>query len=162
VYGLNVLRADDDGGRWIGNWQIKACLKCAASRLGLFVKRQGAKGDMSEMGRLGATGMSLGTYAERIRLMHAGGTPYTGGQFRKFMGRVNTPQGAKSIVHDSEVAPAGTRFEFELRMPFVKITTEDIARVFAAAQVVGLGSARSMECGHFKIDQLEVIDDKKK
>ena len=158
-YGVNCLRHDDDGACWLGNWQIKACLKQAASRLGIFKKAIGTKGDMAEMGRAEAFGISAGSHRERIRIMNPDGSPYMGNQFEKFMGRVNTPQGAKSIVHDSETAPAGCQFEFEFRMPGKLVTEEQLVSVFSAAMVCGLGSAKAMERGKFRIDRLELFGD---
>ena len=78
------------------------------------------------------------------------------------MGRVHSPSGAKSIVHDSEVVPAGYRFAFELRVPRERLTEDQIAQVCACMQVVGLGSARSMERGKFRVDQLTITDAKPK
>lgn len=155
-YGLNCLRHDDDGCCWLGNWQIKACMKQAASRLGLFQKTKGSKGDMAEMGRVHATGVSRGTRPERIRIMGPDGQPYMGRQYQKFMGRVGTPKGQMSIVHDSEIAPPGCRIEFEFRMPGKLLTEDQLVSAFSAAQVCGLGSVKALECGKFRIDKLEV------
>lgn len=158
-YGVNVQRhCVGDGCCWLGDFQIKACLKQAASRIGFFKKKIGSKGDMAEMGRVRAAGISLGGEPEEIRLIGPDGKPYRGGLFEKFMGRVNTPQGAKSIVHDSEIAPPGCRFTFELRVAKGRFTKDIIAQMFAAAQQLGLGSARSMERGKFKVEKLEIMD----
>jgi len=155
-YGVNALRRDPDACAWLGDWQIKACLKCAASRIGLFVKTKGSKGDLAELGQVRAYGISKGLFPNHIRLITEDGKPYLARAFRRFMGRVNTPQGAKSIVHDSEFAPPGCRLAFEFRFPPGKLTEENIVAIMACAQQVGLGSAKSLECGKFRIDRLVV------
>lgn len=161
-YGVNVLRHDPaDGCCWLGDWQLKAALKQSASRIGLFVAKRGTKGDLAEMGRVRAAGISLGGDPRLIRLMSADGTPYLGGRFEKFMGRVRTPQGEKSIVHDSEIAPAGCRFSFELRTPRERFSEEQIATICACLQVVGVGSAKALERGKIRIDRLEIVGAKK-
>ena len=150
VYGINVIRHDEFA-PWLGNWQVKACLKAAASRVGLFVKKRGSKGDMAEMGRVEAHGLSLlGDHPERIHIIG----PAT--RFEKFMGRVNTPQGSKSIVHWSEVMPAGSEFAFELRVGSLQIKGDDLTKTFAVAQNIGLGSCKAMERGKFRVDRLEI------
>jgi hypothetical protein len=164
VYGVNVIRRDETG-PWLGNWMAKAALKAASSRLGLFRTKGkiGAKGDMAEMGRVIGTGKSAGPTPtpERIYLYRAdGGKVET--VYKTFMGRVNTPQGAKSIVHHSEVAPPGTRFAFELRVPFDRLTEQDLMRVFAYVGQIGLGSAKALERGKFKVLSLDIEEDRKR
>ena len=156
-YGVNMIRHDDDGCCWLANWQVKACLKQTASRLGYFMSMRGSKGNMSELGQVRSWGISAGADPQRIRLLNPDGTPYVGNVFAKFMGRVNTPMGEKSIVHDSEVAPSGTRFELQFRMPSSTLTEDQIASIFAAARVVGLGSAKALERGKFEIDELNIV-----
>jgi len=39
VYGINVLRRTQHGA-WIGDWMVKACIKAATSRLGIFVSQR--------------------------------------------------------------------------------------------------------------------------
>jgi len=162
-YAVNVLRHDPvDQCCFLGNWQAKAGLKQAASRLGLFVAKRGTKGDLAEMARVRAAGISLGKDPSRIRILNPDGSPYVGGVFEKFMGRVNTPSGKMSIVHDTEIVPPGRRFSFELRVPRDRLTEGQIASIFAALQEIGLGSARSLERGKFRIDTLTITDTKPK
>jgi hypothetical protein len=149
VYGINVLRHDDHG-VWLGNWMIKACLKSAASRNGLFQKKRGSKGDLSEMGRVHAHGISLHELPERVYVK----TDST--RFEKFMGRVMTPQGSKSIVHWSEVIPAGATFEFEFRFAGSKISEDEIVALFAVAGNIGIGSVKALERGKFRIDNMRL------
>lgn len=156
TYGITVIRRDA-AGPWIGDWMVKACLKAAASRLGLFVSKRGSKGDMAEMGRVQAVGDSLMTVErpERIHLCGADGSPAQT-YFQEFKGRVQTPQGAMSIVGNKECAPPGSRFSFEFRFYDGKLTPADVANMFAAAQNIGLGSAKAFERGKFAVENLEV------
>lgn len=160
-YGLNVLRHDDFG-PWIGDWQLKAALKQGASRVGLFVSKRGSKGDMAEMGKISAHGISLHGPDFRIHLMDESGEAPAATIYQKFLGRVNTPTGAKSIVNDAECAPAGTRFEFRFQWYDGKLTEKDIVAIFAALPVIGVGSVKSLERGKFDIERLEVKEKKAK
>ena len=136
-------------------------MKQAASRIGLFMAKKGTKGDLAEMGRIRAIGISLGSNPSMIRVVNEDGSLYVGRTFEKFMGRVRGPAGAKSIVHDSEVVPAGCRFAFELRVPRDRFTEEQIASIFACMQVIGVGSAKALERGKFKVNQVEISDAKR-
>lgn len=159
VYGINVVRRDEHG-PWLGNWMVKACLKAAASRTGLFIKKKGSKGDLSEMGRVLANGASLRNVLKPERIYPFGGdTPLAGvlaTRYEKFMGRVSTSQGSKSIVHWSEVIPAGANFEFEFRFGGDRATQEEIVGLFAIAGNIGLGSVKALERGKFQIDTLRL------
>ncbi len=159
VYGINIVRRDKYG-PWLGNWMIKACLKAAASRIGLFKKKLGTKGDLAEMGRAMAYGDSLRNqkrpdqiYVYDPRISITSKTPVDT-HYEKFMGRVTTPQGSKSIVHWSEVIPAGAKFDFEYRFGSTRFTKDDVVGVFALAQNIGLGSVKAMERGKFQIDKM--------
>lgn len=156
TYGINVLRRDGDDCAWIGDWQLKAALKCAASRLGIFVAKRGSKGDIAEVGRVSATGQSLDGDRAHIRILTTDGSPFREHLYTNLMGRVSTPQGAKSITYDAEYAPAGCRFSWELRIPNDKFSEEDIVNIFAMLGQVGVGSARALEHGKFRIDKLIV------
>jgi hypothetical protein len=154
-YGLNVLRHSDYG-PWIGDWQIKACLKQAASRVGLFVSKRGTKGDIAEMGKVSAYGISLHGPEFHIYLMDAEADQPAKTDYGKFFGSVTTPSGRKSIVNDAEIAPIGSRFSFRLQWYDAKLTEKDIVSIFAALPVIGLGSAKSLERGKFDIESLEI------
>jgi hypothetical protein len=172
-YGLNVLRHSAFG-PWVGDWQIKAALKQAASRVGLFVAKRGTKGDIAEMGKISAHGISLHgpefqihliaaeseTAAETDHIEFHGRTPSPNKpaetEYQKFLGRVNTPSGAKSIVNDAECCPAGSRFSFCFQWYDAKLTEADIVSVFAALPIIGLGSAKSLERGKFDIETLDI------
>jgi hypothetical protein len=157
TYGITVIRRDLSG-PWLGDWMVKACLKAAASRLGLFAAKRGTKGDVAEMGRVHALGISRTTldHPERIHLYDEGGNPAKT-YFKTFKGRVSTPNGSVSIVSDKECVPPGTRFKFEFRCYDGKLTPDDLANIFAAAMNIGLGSAKAFECGKFRVDEL-VLD----
>lgn len=156
VYSVNIIRSDDNG-PWIGCWQIKACLKCACSRLGVFQKKRGTKGDMSELGKVTAFGASEISHApvDRIYLYNENGEPVKT-KFKKFMGSVSTPKGKTSICHDSETAPPGTKFAFCLQVPPEKFSLETIKKIMAFIGQIGLGSVKALERGKFKIEYVDV------
>ena len=152
-YGINVIRRDGNG-PYLGDWMIKACAKAAASRLGIFQDKRGSKGDMAEMGKVSACGISLRGRPERIYLIDAEQDVPARTYFQKIMGRVQSPQGSKSIVNDSEHAPAGTRFAFQLQFYPGRIKKEDVPDIFASMMIIGLGSAKAFERGKFSIQKL--------
>lgn len=155
-YNICIIRRSEFG-PWLGDWMVKACLKAAASRVGLYVAKKGAKGDIAEMGSVEAIGSSLAEadFPQRIHLVDPADQP-AATYFQEFRGRISTPQGSLSIVNHKEVAPAGTRFSFSFRWFNSRIKENDIANVFAAAMNIGLGSAKSFEFGKFEINDLVV------
>ena len=156
-YGLNTLRHSAFG-PWLGDWQIKAALKQAASRVGLFAAKRGTKGDVAELGMVTAHGISLHGPEFQVHLIepaeNGNGPAQT--EYQKFMGRVNTPSGAKSIVNDAETCVIGSRFSFRFQWFDAKLTEKDMLSIFAAMPVVGLGSAKSLERGKYDIESLEI------
>ena len=160
-YGLNVLRHSAFG-PWVGDWQIKAALKQAASRVGLFVSERGSKGCIAEMGKVSAQGISLHGPEFQIHLIDPESEAPAQTEYQKFMGRVNTPSGAKSIVNDAETCPAGSRFSFRFQWYDAKLTEKHMVQIFAAMPVIGLGSAKSLERGKFDIESLDIDMPKRK
>lgn len=156
TYGVCVIRRDV-AGPWIGDWMVKANLKAAASRLGLFASKRGTKGDVAEMGNVRAVDVSLLTpeRPERIHLVDATGKPVET-YFQEFKGRVNTPSGSVSIVSHRECVAPEARFAFEFRCYAGKLTEDDLANIFASSQIIGLGSAKAFERGKFVISKLEI------
>lgn len=159
-YGVNVIRRDEHG-PWLGTWMIKACIKCAASRMGIFVAKRGSKGDMAETGQLLAAGMSAQSEArDRVHLYTPGKEPmFT--SFKEFMGSVSTPSGRHSIKHHSEIAPVGSRFAFTFRFPTAKVNVNDVKMILSVIGEIGLGSVKALERGKFKILSAEVNEPKK-
>lgn len=163
VYGINVIRRDSFG-PWLGSWMAKACLKAAASRIGLFAQKRGTKGDMAEMGEIVPHGPSIWTgdatdnerYGpmQRIHMLARDSDNAVTTYYKEFKGSVSTPKGRQSIVNTAECAPPGTRFAFEFRYAEDKVKEEDIADIFACAMNIGLGSCKSFECGKFIIRSL--------
>ncbi len=157
---VNLIRRDEYGS-YLGDWMLKANLKAAASRVGLFVAVKGVKGDMAEMGRVRATGTSAvdlpGSYnLNRIYLRDAKGKPVKT-EMDYLRGRVNTPSGPNSIITLAETCPPGAHVSFEFRFfDGAKVSDDDIADIFAAAMNIGWGSAKSWECGKFRIEKLTV------
>jgi hypothetical protein len=160
-YGLNVLRHSAFG-PWVGDFQLKAAIKQAASRVGLFVSKRGTKGDVAEMGRVTAHGISLHGPEFQVHLIDSDKDGPAVTEYGKFYGSVNTPSGRKSIVNDAEVAPIGSRFSFRFQWYDGKLTEKDIVSIFAAMPVVGLGSAKSLERGKYDIETLDIEMSKKK
>jgi hypothetical protein len=154
-YGLNVLRRDEHG-PWLGDWMLKAAIKVAASRVGLFQAKRGSKGDMAEMGKVSAWGISAVGPDNQIYLRDESGENPAQTYYEKFMGRVNTPAGAKSIVNDAECAATGSRFEFRFQWYDGKLTENDMVKIFAALPVIGVGSAKALERGKFEIEELTI------
>lgn len=150
-YGVNCYRRDEKGRPWIGNWMIKANLKQAASRIGIFMSKIGTKGDMSEGGRVWAVGPSLidPSHPERIYVVDSkGGIAKT--YFRQFMGRVHSPNGDVSIMHHSECITEGYKFYFEFRYLGKRPSNQELQDMLAMSMQCGLGSVRSLEMGKFK------------
>ena len=157
VYGVNAVRRTELG-PFLGNWMVKACFKQAASRLDIFRQLRGSKGDFSEAGQVVAVGMSLldHDHPEQIYLLSPSGNLPAPTYWSEFMGRVSTPHGAKSIIHHSECVAPGTRFAWEMRFLSSRVNEDDVRDVLALMMVVGLGSARSLERGKFRIEKAEV------
>lgn len=151
TYGVHVIRRTERG-PFLLSHMVQACIKQAASRLKLTIEYRGAKGNIGEAGRVFASGVSLvdKDRPERIYLIAPDGSP-AATYWKDFRGRVNTPQGAKSIIHHSECAPPETRFEFEFRFLLGEMTSDDIADMVAMAMNQGIGSARSLGCGRFRM-----------
>jgi hypothetical protein len=155
TYGVNVIRRTSVG-PYLGNWMIHACLKQAASRLKIFTEFRGAKGNFAEAGRVVPVGASKRDEApDHIYLVDANGKPART-YWEEFKGRVQTPHGNKSVVHHTECAPAGTRFEFEFRFLMGDLSETDVADFLALAMIVGLGSVKSLGCGKFRILSAEI------
>lgn len=150
TYGLTGFRHSERGA-WIGNWQIKAMLKQAATRTNLFVVKRGSKGDLAELGEVVAAGASLmeKDYVERVHLYGPDDRPAVT-YWTKFKGRISGPSGYASIVTDKEAVPRGTRFRFALRYGDKKISESDILDLVAVAQNLGIGSAKAYERGKFQ------------
>lgn len=155
VYGLRALRRTEHG-PYIGDWMIKAAIKQAASRLDIFKTIRGTKGNFAEAGRVRAWKDSLQDEANPNLVYLRNGVGAAKTFHKEFMGRVQTPQGAVSIIHQSECVEPGSRFAFEFRFPKGKLKQEDVRDVLAMMMIVGIGSARSLERGKFRITNADV------
>lgn len=155
TYGISVIRRDAIG-PWLGSWMPKACLKVAATSIRVFSDKLGSKRDVAELGRIEAHGISrlCPEHSERIYLIGPDDRPART-YFERFSGRVATPKGSKSIQHDSEVAPEGTRAEFEFRFGADRLTEDDVIDMFSCAMTIGLGSVKAEDRGKFKITKLD-------
>jgi hypothetical protein len=155
VYQVTVLRRSKHGPHVLEH-MVKAMIKQAATRLDLFNKKRGSKGDVAELGTVYAYGESLQDPARpwQIHLLDDQGNQAVT-RYEKISGSVQTPQGRKSIQHHTEVAPEGTCFSFELRWPARKLLKGDMMDIIAAATQVGLGSCQSLGYGRFEVLDLD-------
>jgi hypothetical protein len=158
LYGLRAIRKDEEGWPYLGDWMIKAAIKVATSRLFIFQQLLGSKGGFAEAGRV--RGWQYSAHKEHPNFVYlcnqtADGPAHT--YFKEFMGRVTTAKGPMSIVHQSECVPPGSRFAFEFRFMTAKDLKQDhIESMLALLMIVGVGSARSLECGKFRIEKAEI------
>jgi hypothetical protein len=157
VYGVRAVRRTTLG-PYLGPWMIKACLKVAASRLGIFMELKGTKGNLAEAGRVRAWKYSLQDpeNPELIYVRNSADEMPCHTYHKEFMGRVQTPTGPVSIIHQSECIAPGSRFAWEFRFIKGKLKEIDLKDCLALMMVVGLGSARSLERGKFRIENLEI------
>lgn len=134
--------------------------------------KRGSKGDVAEVGRVRAWKYSLGDPEKpwQIYALGAERTDVAAGQnpddawtpippetyHKDFMGRVQSPSGPVSIIHKSECLAPGTRFAFEFRFLQHRLSLDDIQDVLAFMMTIGLGSARSLERGKFRIEVAEI------
>jgi hypothetical protein len=155
VYGVNVVRRTDSLGPWLGDWMVKANIKQATSRLGIFLDVRGSKGNFAEAGNVRAIDFSLKEphHPERIYVTNSDPTQPARTYFKEFMGRVQSPRGATSIIHHSECIAPDSHFAFEYRFLQGQVKDAEIPGVVGLMMVCGLGSVRSMECGKFRVDR---------
>jgi len=161
IYAVNVIRQSEHG-PFLLEHMIKACFKVVASRLGFFVKKRGAKGDVAEMGMVLAAGASLKN-PERpweVYLVTEDGDGYVRAEteFKEISGSVSSASGRKSISHHTEVVTEGALFEFEFRWLDKKLKKQDVAEIIAFMGDVGVGSVRSLEYGGFEVLEMTIDD----
>lgn len=158
VYQVNVLRKSEEG-VFLLDHMVKASLKEAATRLGIFQKKRGSKGDLAEMGTILAHGVSLRNEKRPWEIYLTGPQGGNNGtSFKSIQGTVGTPKGKKSISHHTEIAPEGCEFEYELRWLAGKLSAGDIPLLARAAAEIGVGSCRSLGYGRYDIIELEIFD----
>jgi hypothetical protein len=157
VYQLNVIRRNGHG-PYLLEHMIKAAMKVAASKLGIFQAKRGSKGDMAEVGTVLAYGKSLQNPQRPWEIyLHKKGKPVKT-HYQKIQGSVNTPKGRKSVQHHTEITEEGVEFSFEFRWMENKLKASDIPKILATARVVGIGSCRSLGYGEFEVLSLEVAN----
>ena len=156
VYAVNVIRRNEKG-PFIMSHMIQAMIKQSASRLGIFVKKRGSKGDITEMGMIRAHGDSLKDEKRPydIYLLQDGKPVET--RFEIKSGCVSTPSGKMSIMTHVEVAPEGTEFEYELSWHNAKMTEADVLRTIAGTTIIGQGSCLSLGHGVFEVVSAELV-----
>lgn len=157
VYAVNVVRSTPDG-PFVAAHQIKACLKQACSRLGMFNAKgkMGSKGDVAELGTVHAVGESVGNADAPWEIMLRKDGQAAPTHFDLISGTVGTPKGKKSIQHHTEVVEAGSEFEFEISWPAERLSPDDMMLAIAAMTQIGLGSCLSLAYGRFEVIAGEV------
>jgi hypothetical protein len=165
VYSINAVRKSALG-VWLGNWMMQACIKQTASRLGLLIHKSqgggklGPKGDLAEMGRVEAIGISLVDPARpwevHFRDPSSKGPATT--HYETLRGSVDTAKGKMSIMYQAEVVDEGSLFSLRFSWPAGRLTAQDMCRIAANTRNVGLGSARSLGWGRFQILDLKGED----
>jgi len=159
VYGVIVFRRSDHG-PFILDHQIKALLKAACTRMGVFEKPKGSKGDIVEMSAIVATGASLRNPARpwEVYITDAEGKPATT-HFEIVRGTITGASGQKlSIVHHTEFAPEGSHLDFIVKWAHRKFTADLWPKVIAAAMQIGLGAIKNRQYGRFRVLKMEVED----
>jgi len=159
TYGINVIRRTAIG-PYLGSWMIHANLKTAASRLGLFVEFRGAKGNMAEAGVVIPYGRSrLDDRPDCVYLVDSKDQPAST-YFAEIKGKVSSTRGSVSIMHHSECVPIGTRYAYEFKFIKGNFKMEDIRDFLALSMVVGMGSAKSLGNGKFRILSADIVEAK--
>jgi hypothetical protein len=155
VYGVNVVRQSEHG-PYLAAHMLKAAIKQAASRLGIFEKKRGSKGDMSEVGEVFAEADSRQAKDRpwEIYLRKNGAAAKT--YFDTERGTVSTPQGKKSIQYEGEHVEEGAEVEFSYHWPAKRVSEKDIVEVMAVMTAVNIGGGRSIGHGKFEVVSLTV------
>lgn len=156
IYSLNVIRRSQHG-PYVMEHMLKALLKQAASRIGVFQKNRGSKGDLAEMGSVLAIEDSLQNPDRPWEVYLRNGVGAAKTHFDIVQGCPSGPKGKKSIQTHTEVTDEGTRFAFELRFGKGKITKDLAMHIIAASTQIGLGSCLSLPYGKFIVEDLEFV-----
>lgn len=162
-YGVCKIRRTSFG-PYIAGHMVQAMIKAAASRVGLFVKKKGSKGDLAEMGKVTAYGPSLRDVHDddetialyKIHVVDKEGHPAPT-IWQTFRGRVNNAAGSMSISSSRECVEVGNKFFFSYQFYDGKVTESDAVNIMAAASNIGLGSAKAFARGKFKVVRMEVV-----
>lgn len=171
----------DEIGIYLGSYIIKAALKEYASVLKLTTKKVSAGVKQTTQHGMFVKGLlpvvdsvipdaTLPTGLAELPLELTGENIYAQ-PLRKepdgmddFAGRVNTPQGARSILKSSEFLFQPT-FQFQLWLLEVRMgnteksfTQDDVRMMFELGQEAGIGSNRTFESGKYDVEGMEEVD----
>lgn len=156
VYAVNCIRRSEHG-PFVLEHQIKAMVKQSASRLGLFQRKRGSKGDLAEFGVIEAAGESLQAPDRPWEIYLRQNDAEAPTTWVRLNGRVQTPQGPKSIDHHTEVAAEGSKITFAITWPSNgKVSKDDMALIIGGCTLIGLGSCLSLGYGRFEVESLEI------
>lgn len=135
----------DQGQPYISDYQVKAMLKQAASRLKITTKKRGSKQDITD-----------GLWVSRRIFFHNGeGTIKGPLRTEEFCGHVTGPRGKRSILKASEFIE-GAEISITIRLLKVAILSgKNLKDCFLLGQEIGLGSNRSFEAGKYDLLEFE-------
>lgn len=153
VYQVCMIRRDTHG-HWLGDWMFKAMLKQAGTQVGIFTRKKTTKGHLAEAGRILACGPSLKGLPYHVYLVHDDGKPVST-YYREFKGSVQTIKGRRSIVSHRECVADGANLHFTFDWVGRKLTSHDLAEIFAMGRQIGMGSTKSFERGKFEVVKFE-------
>lgn len=138
--------ARDEHGVYMPSICIRAGLKSALSRQGLFMAERGSKGEQQ---------VGFFVTPNRLRLYTPDLKPWAHTNLADIAVRpisVTTPQGRRSAIVGFESAPAGSIIPFTINsVGMGKLTWDDIEKAMLQLQHDGLWASRSQGYGQFKI-----------
>ena len=155
TYGVNVIRGNGNG-HYIPEHCLKAVLKQAATRMNVFVKSRGSKGDIAEFGSVYAVGESLQDKEHPFHVYLRREDAPAPTHYEVLQGRVSTASGKMSIQHHTLVAEAGSTIEFELRCGVRGMKFGDMEKIIAGMSVIGIGSCLSIGFGKVRVLEYEI------
>ena len=138
-----------DGMPYLSDYQVKAMIKQAATRLKLTTKKRGTKQDITD-----------GFFLTRKIFPTLDNTKMKDGKLPvdDIPGHVMTPQGKRSILKASEYIERG-RVEIDIKLIITSVMSKkDLLNCFLIGQEIGLGSNRSFENGKFNLVSFEWED----
>ena len=158
----------DDAGPYIGNYQVKACIRDMCTTLGIFMKKRGSKQTFQHLMGIRACDESGNVLPReqglRLHFWRDGEIVPRVDDWVEKTAHVMTAQGPRSVIkrHDY-VTGATLRFLIQVPCSIEKnrekalIQDEQIAKIMLGAENNGLGCSRSQGHGTFQVTRLERI-----
>jgi hypothetical protein len=160
----------DEAGPYIGNYQMKACIRDMCTTLGIFMKKRGSKQTFQHLIGVRAAdhdGNALrGEQGLRLHFWRDGEIVTQVDDWIEKTAHVMTAQGPRSVIkrHDY-VTGATLRFlimvpcNLEKNREKALIQDEQVVEIMLHAQNNGLGCSRSQGHGTFQVTRLERVTD---